>query len=280
MRAVLATLLLAGCYFQSGQAAADAAKGSADAPADMMMPQPRLVDRGLVVRYFINEAASGQMPAALVDSALQPLALPITYTSKLAYTEDNGHRGLHQASMTPDNARADVGVAGTKVGPLLAGKTQWTIEAVYDVQAIPATINARIVTIATGITTYGTMALLTVDRAHVNLELNGVGTTWPVDETMGRVVVHAVVNTNATTASGREQVYVAGGPVINGGGTGPSQGAGLSLQATDHLTIGNVDTGGQSFQGTVYYVALYDVALSQSEVAQNAAALATDDDHP
>jgi hypothetical protein len=282
MRGLALCALLAGCYFQSGQAAGDAAGSSgSDGPGDIMIDAPsRLVDRGLVVRYLIAEAGSGNAPAALVDAASDPLDLPITYTPMLAYTTDSGHRGLAWTNPMADDGRADIAVAGTKIAQQLAGRTQWTIEAVYDVEAIGPGIDARIVTISTGSTGYGTATLLTSDRSHVTVEINGVGTAWPVDETQGRIVVHAVVNTNASSAGQRVQVYVAGAPMINGGGMPPNQGAGLGLAATDHLTVGNINTGGRSFKGKLYYAAFYNVALSQAEVVDNAAALAADDDHP
>ena len=144
----------------------------------------------------------------------------------------------------------------------------------------PSGVDARIVTISTGTVGYGTATLLTSDRLHANVEVNGLGTAWPVDETKGRIVVHAVVNTTASGAGQRVQVYVGGAPMINGGGTAPNPGVGLALTATDHLSIGNVDTGGRSFVGKIYYAAFYNVALSQGEVVANAAALASDDDHP
>jgi hypothetical protein len=281
---VAVSLCLAGCSFRAGKAASDGAMGDGNsggegsADALVVDAPPRFIDRGLLVRYFMDEAASGQAPAALVDAAPSPLNLPITYTSNLSYAGARYHRGLASAT-AGDDGRADIALAGTKLATNLTGATTWTLEVVYQVKAVspPSGVDCRILTIATGTVGYGNAALVTSDTGHVDLEINGIGTAWPVDET-SVVVLHAVVDTSAASSVQRTQVFVNGGAVLNGGGTEPAQNAGLNIAATDHLTVGNVSVGGRSFVGDVLYAAIYDVAFTPAEVGKNASALMSSDD--
>jgi hypothetical protein len=273
----IASLALASCSFNHGKGAPDGQDRSDGANKDA---SPRLIDRGLVARYLIAEAASGSAPTALIDAAPSPLPLPITYSPNFQYTTVTGHRGIQWAAMAAHPARATAPISGTKVAARLGGATTWTLEVVVDVQALspPGGIDCRIITLANGTTTYGDAALVTSDLTHVNLFVNGVATTWAVTEASGRHVLHAVVDTAPVDPAQRAQLYVDGAPATLGGGAEPLQGETLTLAASESLSIGNVDTGGRSFIGVEYYAALYDVALSPTEVAANASALGADDD--
>ena len=48
----------------------------------------------LLGRYWLNEAPSGQAPTTVFDDQASPLNLSVTYDANLAWTLDNGHRGL------------------------------------------------------------------------------------------------------------------------------------------------------------------------------------------
>jgi len=96
---------------------------------------PTLVDRGLLVRYYIDEAASGQTPQQLIDAAPSPLNLTINYTPSLTFTEVASNRGLHWA-LLGSSANARTTLDGTKILSGLNGHTTGTIEAVVDVTAV------------------------------------------------------------------------------------------------------------------------------------------------
>src|SRR5258706_9877326 len=202
MRAAVAVALsLAGCEFQSGVTTRDAAIPDGIIDGIPIDAPPRLAGRGLLVRYFMDEAGSGQLPTQLVDSTATPLNLPITYTSNLAYTGPDGHRGLVWTSPAGTDGRADIALQGTKIATQLGSKVAWTIEVVVDVQAVspPGGTDTRLIAIGTGTANYGTAALVVSDLTHVTLSVNGVTTTWLVDARQGRHVITAVVNTQAAT---------------------------------------------------------------------------------
>jgi hypothetical protein len=268
----------AACGFQNGTTTHDG--GTGDVARDVAGDAASgLVDRGLLVRYFMAEAASGQTPTALLDAAPSPLDLPIAYSSQLAYAGASGHRGLEWGS-AGDSAVASVPLTATKLAVQLTGKTTWTFEVVADVKAVspPSGLDCRIFTIATGTNGYGTAGMITSDLGHVTVEINNsTATTWAVDETQGPFVMDVVVDTNQPPGS-RVKFFLNGAAQPLGGGSEPTLGAGLAIAATDHLSVGNVDSGGRSFAGDETYAAIYNVALTSAEVARNASALQANDD--
>jgi len=94
-----------------------------------------LVDRGLIVRYFVDEAASGQGPSQLLDAAPSPLNLGITYSTALSFAEVASNRALN---WTSGDAAGDarVSLGSTKINSALQGSTSGTIEVVVNVTAL------------------------------------------------------------------------------------------------------------------------------------------------
>ena len=106
-----------------------------------------LVDTGLVVRYFLDEAASGRDPTAVLDSSGVGTAFDLTInydTDKLAYTETSGNRGLESVS-TANNQRANKAINNTsdKVRDNLHGSKTITVEIKVRVDSISSS-NGRI----------------------------------------------------------------------------------------------------------------------------------------
>lgn len=239
--------------------------------------QAVLADTGLIVRYFINEASSGQTPTALIDSAPNPLNLDITYTGQMQFTETGGHRGLAWTT-SADDARADVAVMGTKIRNQLNGSQTSTIEVVIDVNAVTS-LSSRIVHIGNAMES-GECSLTSTNDARLTVRGSNADIgTFPVDlPGSGRIVVHAVVDTTLNTAGDRTRLYVDGVEVPNTGGINPIQNDTYSIGASSSFVIGNRAIGGRSVEGTIYYAALYSAALTPAEVANNAAILAVSDD--
>jgi hypothetical protein len=229
---------------------------------------------------MIAEAAAGQGPTLLVDAAPNPLPLAISYdaTANMSFTAPSAHRGLAW-SLSGSTGRAKAAIGNSKIATRLGGKTMWTLETVVDVANCTST-DCRVLTIATDVAGYGSAALIVNDSTHVSVYLDGAPTTFAVLAGVGRIVLHAVIDTTAAGAGERIQLFINGVAATETGGGQPAQNAVLTLGAGDSLVVGNVDTSNRSFAGTEFYAALYDVALTPLEITAQAAALAADDDTP
>jgi hypothetical protein len=257
-----------------------------------------LVDCGLVARYFLDEAASGTAPVAVLDAAPNPLHLPTSYLNQLAYTEAGGNRGLRWPVAAVDGGPA-AAIAGTKLQGFDGGTTL-TIEVVVDIdQATSST--SRLCNLGAG--PYSAFALgadlpevvedVPVIGSPVDVEFRGRFTTadysyarFPVAlGRLGRVVLHAVIDTSEDVRTDRMRLYVNGTrePIEDlyselGGGMGPAQGEALFVEATETFSIGNRTLGSRSPEGTIFYTALYDYPLQQVQITHNALELLADDD--
>ncbi len=239
---------------------------------------PDLVNGGLIVRYFIDEVADGQQVQQLVDSAPNPLPLNLNYDgSNLAFTEVGGNRGLHW-STAGSLARASVLVTDTKIQSALTDAGAVTIEVVVDVDSVVNT--ARISHI--GQDTDDGHFTLAWDGTDAQYWQNGAYNTgrWNVSlNMMGRVVVHLVMDILQEEMTQRTRLYVDGSLVTpNDAPMFPGTNTPLLSPSGKHYVLGNWEAGGRSFQGTLYYAAMYGSALSQSEISQNAAELLVNDD--
>jgi hypothetical protein len=276
MRGASVLVMLAACSFSHGSLGGDGQPPEAG-PRDGTADAQRLVDDGLLVRYFIDEAASGQTPIRLEDSAPAPLTLLLTYTSVLSFTEPaTDHRALRWSTAS-DNARASAPIIGTKISTVLDPSKTFTLEIVADLRGVGSG-EVRLISVAEGTTTYGSIALITNDLVSLRLHLGTSTIYWPVPFTQGRLVLHAVVDTDLATAVDRAVFYVNGAVVPRSGGTSPIQGYTPPLLLSDYLTVGNVEGAGRSPEGDIFYAAIYTKALSPQQVAANAQQLAVSDD--
>jgi hypothetical protein len=260
----------------------------------------RLVDCGLVARYFLDEAASGTSPVAVLDATPNPLHLPTSYLNQLAYTEDAGHRGLRWPVAGVDGGPA-AAVAGTKLQGF-DGATTLTIEVVVDIEQATSS-TSRICNLGAG--PYSAFALgadlpevvedVPVIGPPIDVELRGRFTTadysyarFPVAlGQLGRVVLHAVIDTSESVRTDRMRLYVNGtrepiGELYSdaGAGNGPAQGEALFVADTETFSIGNRTLGSRSPEGAIYYTALYGHALGQAQITHNALELLASDDAP
>jgi len=276
--AIAICLIASACSYAPGVGPRDAVGGDDDDAADASdAASTGLVSRSLVVRYFIDEAASGQAPSELADATASPFPLQMHYTSALAFTEVAGQRGLRWTA-TGDDGRASAPLLLSKVASALNGAQHFTYELVVDIRDT-MTGECRLISIGNGTGTYGTAALVTSDLVSLRLHIDTTNAYWNVAFGSGRVVLHAVVDTSQVTSSERYRLYIDGVQAPRTGGTPPAQGAGLALQAADFLAIGNIEGAGRSFGGEAYYAAIYSDALTDTEITTNAARLRANDDH-
>lgn len=269
---------------------------------------PALVDRGLVARYYIDEANSGFAPGELVDAHATADNLAIDYYTipdppvggaggtggtggagaggappaapDMEFTEvAPAMRGLTWADHSQDGRAAALIDGGDLEA--LNGATQATIECVA--QVLRGNPNAsRILHIGMG-SENGRLAMCTESASNLQLRLNNrVIEEWDLaDALLERSVLHYVLDTTLTDVDERLRLYV----------DGVDQGPGVTLDsqpaldetltfAAATLALGNRSDGKRSLEGTIYYCALYAAALGPTEVAENAALLAVSDDHP
>ncbi len=93
----------------------------------------------------------------------------------------------------------------------------------------------------------------------------------------GRGVYTIVFNGDAVDDVDRVQMFVDGDRAADTSGTGIDLGTTLAIgDAT--MCIGNRPSGARSPQGSIFYTALYDTALTEAEVSLNSARLLADDD--
>ena len=244
---------------------------------------PRLSSRGLVVRYFLDEASAGVpvVGSLVLDSAAAPLHLPVVDNDGLAYTGIGG-RGLRWDNDGEDG-RAQIDIDGTKLHSALHQSRTATIEVVMDIDDVGSSSSSRIVFLGQGSGIGRRLGLATNNLLVLGLRFNGVTHgTWVVDLLgQGRSVVQVVVDTRLPDgqAFNRLRLYVNGEKISNLG-TVPAQNAQLDLGSGSRFVIGNRDDGDRSPEGAIQYVAMYSEALTLFEILQNQAGLSVDDDGP
>jgi hypothetical protein len=235
-----------------------------------------LVDRGLVARYFIDEAPSGTDPTELIDAAPDPLPLALSYAGVMTFGERDGQRGLLFSAKEQLDV-ASTPIAGTKIFTRLSGKTTATLEVVVAID--DASISQSRLIYVGEASEAGRFSLNApqVDRVYVNWRgYDRIG-AFVVDLGPARVVLHAVLNTTAEPEH-RVRAFANGSPLPRIGGLIPGEGAGILLDGDEDLMIGNRPSGYRTPEGAIFYGAVYDVALSDEEVLRNAKALLASDD--
>ncbi|MCA9620068.1 MAG: hypothetical protein KC731_13675, partial [Myxococcales bacterium] len=231
-----------------------------------------------------------------VDSAPDPLALDLDYGSvggvgggggaggapagppNMGFVEVNGHRGLRW-SIADQSGKASAVVGGTKILGI-DGATAATIEAVVAVEGgLPGTVCERIAHIGTN--SNGSLTLCSEDGQRLDLRVNTMnGPFWSVGlPSLGRVVVHVVLDSSEALAPDRAKLYLDGALVPASGGTPIPPGLTVALTFGEYA-IGNRVDSAASQQGTIFYLAHYLTALTEQEVVNNAQVLAVSDDHP
>jgi len=273
--------LLVGCSYQPSVAQSPAGDGSslddggnADTTIDSTIPI--LVDRGLVARYFIDEAATGQAPASLVDSATNPLPLPITY-GQASFTEDHGNRGLGWPA-SQGTGKVEISLGSTKLINQLAPARTVTIEVVAQIVAAgTAGSESQIAGLRGGNPDFMLTAVGSTDLRFFK-PFGSEGATWLGVNNQQRMVLHLVFDTTRGDPAQRIELFKNGNAVTKNASAPPNQNSTVGLGSSDELVIGNRQGQDRSIEGTIFYVAYYNVALDASEIANNAQRLLADDD--
>jgi hypothetical protein len=250
---------------------------------------------GLLARYWLDEAASGQVPANLNDSEASPLNLSLSYVATSPEWQDgtggNRHLRFYGTGSTTDTGGAQANSGATKMDGLHGSQTA-TLVAKYAMDSNVCTNNGdRIVGISDGdASADGWLAMRERgSRDGLQVRWAGVSTvgfyalgngtpSCPVDSAS---TVHWVVDTTQAVAADRVKAYIDGVAqtvqVMNG--ALPPQNATIDLGPnTRRLFIGQPHTGYRTFRGRIWYAAIYDTALSSATVSSDATAINACDD--
>jgi hypothetical protein len=247
--------------------------------------EPAIV-QALLGRYWLNEAAADQGPGAVRDDRPDPVDLSIAYGPAIEWTETEGHRGLRSNAFRHGGVVRG-GVANSKYVAALDRATRATFVTVASwedppyVQRIAGFQSAsgrRVAMLQTGSNGWPSVQLRTTGRRSIDVR-------WPLDLDDGvRRALHVVYDSEHPLPERRIRLYVDG--VDQGAGRVrdgeyPALGEGLDFDVS-HLELQMMNRTRRShkaMKGTLFYYAAYGIALSDSEIAGNAAALLNDDDN-
>ena len=232
----------------------------------------------LLARYWMEEAASGQAPTQLLDDQTSPLNLPITYDgANYSYTAPATGRGW-TSTTTNNQGRATTLVDGTKIQTTLNGATAASIEVVLAIDAL-STSSIRIFHIGdasdSGYFTLSSPNATTLYFYSLGTTLRG---QWNPGFDGTRAVFHLVYDSSEPTAGDRVRLYKNGTLLTSTGGTAPPLNETLSIPNGKYFAIANRELCCRSFDGAIYYAAVYDGALTAAEASTKATALLVLDD--
>lgn len=237
-----------------------------------------MVDHGLLARWWIDEASSGQAPILLADSTASPMDLPLTYADDMpVFVSTNGNIGLYWDSRGLDG-RAMAMITGSKIHTELGASRQATFELVAAVND-SVSQTSRLLHIGTAGSddfVIGANDSSTLQVRWRNGPTMDFETTW--DGT--RQVVHVVVDSDQANVVDRVRAYVGGVELLPASVAGPEQGLTLPLDSRSSLVIGNRSDGQRSIEGAIHYAAIYLEPLDPAEIVLNVTTLKGDDDGP
>ncbi len=228
-----------------------------------------LVDEGLIVRYFLDEAESGVAPTAL-DASGSGLDLSIDASANLVFAAEDGHRGLRWAIAESSGRASRDGVAD--------GLDQGREVTFELVMALGGTSNFSRVIHVGAAAADGRLAVGLLGNA-LGLRINDSDAArWPYGD-VARHVVHVCVDTGDADNARRARLFVDGVP-REPNNSAPLEGVTFSIAPGTPFVLGNRGQEDRSPVGTLFYAAVYDRALDAEEIANNAALLAASDDTP
>lgn len=254
-------------------------------PADASPAGP-LLGSGLLVRYYLDDAVPGDEPAQIIDSAPNPLALAVNYAgSDAAFVQDGRNRGILWDEAGNDATVSAVAGTASKLYGGLNGSTTATLEVVLSVQSA-LLAGSRVIDFSEDIAQADPLFSLEVtDTNTMELDWEGINGdvpgSWSLPfGSLARFVVHLVIDTGQAQAEDRVRLYVNGALATIEDGARAEQNETISVSAAMPVFfgLGNRQTGGRGFAGTMYYAAIYSQALTVAEIEQNVAHLLISDD--
>lgn len=259
-------------------------------PADA--PAGPLVSRGVLVRYFLDEAASGQAEPTVHDAIAPALDLTMRYdtANDPLWIETATGRGLSFPTIELDGGACSP-IVGSKVRTTLASSTTGTIEVVVNLTEGSGN-GSRLLHIGAeqnwgfsmGYSSdLGQPPVIWFGGTYASTPaMNNIYRFWPVDlTTMGRKVLTVVYDASAADDTDRARLYIDG--VFMAFDATRSQGRliindTIAVNDDQYICIGNRFVGVRTPVGSIAYAAMYSSALSQAEVKANSTRLLQWDD--
>lgn len=256
-----------------------------------------LVDTGLVVRYYLDEAGSGTSPTQINDSSGNDYHLTeINYGSgNMSWTEVGGNRGLESTSVT-GTQRARRGItssAGDHIYDTMHATQKATVEVVVKLDSSTANVS-RIFAITDRVGSSGRLGFLhDSDGNGSTCTLSGGTGTWLFafagnfvecfgEVSTAKAVYHIVYDTTQSSEANRVLLYKNGSLQTSGSGF-LAQNSTLGIPSSHDLIMFNRENSGsfdRSFDGILYYGAIYNHAFTQDDVTANYNILRYNDDSP
>lgn len=247
-----------------------------------------LDDTGLVVRYYLDEAASGSSPTQVNDSGPNAYHLTtINYDSgDMAWVEDSGNRGLDSTTVdSAQRALVQMGNLGSDVvRDALHGGQKFCIEIVVDPR-VGSPSNARLFCINDQVGSAPQFGLSMPAAAPTLAFFWEQSNVAEFDPGAGRHVIHVVVDVTQTTQDDRTKFYVDGVPVEDSNTDIGSSADTLDLSVSTYdLLMLNRNGGGGTYNrspdATLYYAAIYTGDFDAARVEDHYDILVLDDDTP
>ncbi len=266
------------------------ANGSVDATTDANGGP--LISRGALVRYFLDEAASGQAEPTVHDAITPALDLAMRYDTATEPLWIATATGRALAFPTIElNGGACSPIVGTKVLSTLAASATGSIEVVVDL-TVGSGQGSRLLHIGAdqrwgfsmGYSSEGgEPPLIWFGGSFASTPaLTSIYRFWPVDlATKGRTVLTIVYDASAANDTDRARLYING--VFVAFDAFRSQGQlvindTIAVDDTQYICIGNRFVGVRTPVGNISYAAMYSSALTATEVLANVTRLLTWDD--
>jgi cysteine-rich repeat protein len=234
-----------------------------------------LIDRGLVARYYLDDAGPNDpAPMSVADAAPSPLNLPLVYNSgEPRFVAEPTGRGLRWSAAS-GGGRATASASG-KIRSRLDGSTRATLEVVATV--LDDSNASRILYVGQD-QGYGDLSML-IAGSSLYLGYNGRIQSWSIPTAARQQrAVFTLVFDSTRDRSDRLHAYVNGESLRNPVYVPVDGDTTLAIPGGRDLVIGNRPQGGWSPEGVISYAALYDEGLSSAEVQHNTQLLLQRDD--
>jgi len=234
-----------------------------------------LIKDGVVVRYFLDDYGPGAPPdnGSAKDVGPNPvLDLPfVKQGGQPSYETQDGNSGIAWTNVS-NNGRAVAPVVDTKIMDL-DGASEVTLEFVADVETANGA-GTRFIHIGTGSAHSLALSAYNETSMHLRTHTSLEAAVWDANLSNGRTVYTVVVDLSLMGEK-RYRLFVNGSEVAT---TSFQDTSAVQIDSGHSLSIGNRTDGSRAMIGTLFYAAIYDRALSEAEVKQNADALGVSDD--
>ena len=245
-----------------------------------------LIDTGLVVRYYCDEAASGTSPATLLDVSGSAYNLPITYDgSELVYVDVGGNRGLDFTTTATDGRANKAVTTSDTIDAALDGVSSATFEVVMRVDAVTGS-HSRMFGIHDRVGGDYDIGLKATSTSNYVFQARTGGVFESAIDlaASSRAVYHIVWDRTEATQIDRVKFYKNNVELTVGKTGNMDNSTDLNIQAGSvDLIVGNRESTGsfqRAFDGVLFYAAIYTGVLSAADRTTNYTILDADDDTP